>query len=173
MNWDAVGAVGESLSAVAVLITLVYLTIQVRQNNRSMRTSALRSVQDVVLLTEKNDRYIACLMKSARNELLTEEDRALMVERFLTIMRTFERIWKEHKLGAVTREQFEQHLDLLRWAMSVPEARRMWSYLERTFDPGFRAMVDAEALAEDAPISSLTKAFLALDNRAHARDLGQ
>ena len=27
MNWEAVGAIGESLSAVAVLITLVYLAM--------------------------------------------------------------------------------------------------------------------------------------------------
>ena len=105
-------------------------------------------------------------MKSRRAETLSEEERALMVERFLTIMRTIERVWQERQLGAVPREQFEQHLDLLRWAMSVREAQRMWGYLEPTFDPGFRAMVAREALAEDAPISSLTKAFIALDNRS-------
>jgi hypothetical protein len=30
MNWDAIGAMGESLSAILVLITLIYLATQVR-----------------------------------------------------------------------------------------------------------------------------------------------
>ena len=59
--------------------------------------------------------------------------------------------------------QIEQRLDLLRWAMSTPEPRRMWEYLAEAFDPGFRAFVDAEVLADHAPTSSLVKAFLALD----------
>ena len=32
MNWDAIGAVGELLGAVAVILTLVYLASQIRQN---------------------------------------------------------------------------------------------------------------------------------------------
>jgi hypothetical protein len=36
MNWQAVGAIGEILGALAVLITLVYLSKQIRQNTRSM-----------------------------------------------------------------------------------------------------------------------------------------
>ena len=39
MNWDAIGAVGEVVGAVAVVVTLVYLTIQLRQNTRTMKLS--------------------------------------------------------------------------------------------------------------------------------------
>jgi hypothetical protein len=161
--WEAIGAIGETLSAIAVLITIGYLAVQIRQNTQAMKTSALRSVQDVVLLTEKNERYIGMLMKAQRSEKLSPEERAHLVERFLTIMRTFERIWQEHKLGAVSQDQFEQHLDLLRWALSMPEPCRMWEYMAQTFDPDFRAIVDAKVLADDAPTSSMVKAFLALD----------
>ncbi len=31
MNWDAIGAIGEIIGALAVLITLIYLAVQVRQ----------------------------------------------------------------------------------------------------------------------------------------------
>lgn len=39
LDWDAIGAVGEILGAVAVLITLVYLARQVRLNTSEMRAS--------------------------------------------------------------------------------------------------------------------------------------
>ena len=36
MNWDAIGAIGEIIGALAVVTTLLILLIQVRQNNKSM-----------------------------------------------------------------------------------------------------------------------------------------
>ena len=34
MDWDAIGAIGEITGAIAVLVTLVYLAVQIRQNTR-------------------------------------------------------------------------------------------------------------------------------------------
>jgi hypothetical protein len=36
MNWEALGAIGELSGAAGVVITLVYLAIQIRQNTQSM-----------------------------------------------------------------------------------------------------------------------------------------
>ena len=35
MNWEAIAAIGEILGATAVLVTIVYLAVQVRQNTAS------------------------------------------------------------------------------------------------------------------------------------------
>jgi hypothetical protein len=40
LNWDAIGAVGEILGALAVVITLVYLAKQLRENTTSNRISS-------------------------------------------------------------------------------------------------------------------------------------
>jgi len=37
MNWEALGAIGEIVGAVAVVVTLVYLAVQIRQNTRSAK----------------------------------------------------------------------------------------------------------------------------------------
>ena len=42
INWDAIGGVAESVGAIAVVITLVYLTIQVRVGNKQRELEALR-----------------------------------------------------------------------------------------------------------------------------------
>jgi hypothetical protein len=163
MNWEAIGAVGEILGATGVLITLGYLAAQIRQNTHQMKTAALSSVHAGYLLTENNERYIASLMKSQRNETLSAEERAHMVERFVTIMREFERIWHQQQSGVLSRDHFEHLLDLLRWAMSPPEARRMWEQLAPTFAAEFRDVVYSEALADGAPVSAMAKALAALD----------
>jgi hypothetical protein len=37
MNWEAIGAVGEIVGAAAVVVSLVYLAVQIRQNTRQVQ----------------------------------------------------------------------------------------------------------------------------------------
>ena len=46
MNWDAIGAVGEIIGALAVLATLVYLALQVRQNTLQMKATSHQAISD-------------------------------------------------------------------------------------------------------------------------------
>jgi hypothetical protein len=46
MNWDAIGAIAESVGALTVIITLIYLTIQLRQNTKAIEHSSYRAVFD-------------------------------------------------------------------------------------------------------------------------------
>ena len=34
MNWEAVGAIAETIGVIAILVSLVYVAIQIRQNTR-------------------------------------------------------------------------------------------------------------------------------------------
>ena len=43
MNWEAVGAIAEACGAIAVIATLVYLAVQIRQNNRLIEASLTES----------------------------------------------------------------------------------------------------------------------------------
>lgn len=53
MNWEAIGAVGEILGALAVVVTLVYLSVQIRQNSRMIQRDAhldrIRHVTDPLI----------------------------------------------------------------------------------------------------------------------------
>ena len=44
MDWDAIGAIGEIVGAVAVVATLGYLALQIRQNTHELRASSFRDV---------------------------------------------------------------------------------------------------------------------------------
>jgi hypothetical protein len=46
MNWDAIGAIAEAVGALAVIITLIYLTFQLRQNTKAIEHSTYRGVLD-------------------------------------------------------------------------------------------------------------------------------
>ena len=46
MNWTALGAIAELIGGLAVLITLIYLAVQVRQNTAVARETILRNQTD-------------------------------------------------------------------------------------------------------------------------------
>ena len=46
MNWEALGSIAELISGIAVLITLIYLAIQIKQNTTIARELILRSQTD-------------------------------------------------------------------------------------------------------------------------------
>ena len=39
MNWEALGAIGEIVGAVALVVTLGYLALQIRQNTQVLRSA--------------------------------------------------------------------------------------------------------------------------------------
>jgi hypothetical protein len=50
MNWDAMGAIGELVGSAAVVITLAYLAIQTKNNNKASRSNSTN--QSRAALTE-------------------------------------------------------------------------------------------------------------------------
>jgi len=46
MNWEAIGAVGEVLGALAVFLTLFYLARQVRESNKLAKSSAATEIMN-------------------------------------------------------------------------------------------------------------------------------
>jgi hypothetical protein len=64
MNWDAIGALAELAAAVGVIITLVYLAVQIRQssslvaqNNKLLDVSVANSIRDA---QNELSRILAC-----------------------------------------------------------------------------------------------------------------
>ena len=64
MNWDAVGAIAEVIGVVAVIATVVYLSIQIKQSNRQQSAQAVKEA-----VKEFVDAYAAVTAdeKSAQN----------------------------------------------------------------------------------------------------------
>ena len=53
MNWDAVGAVAELLGAIGVIVSLVYLAIQIRRNTRIQKRTNLGDIATELATTAR------------------------------------------------------------------------------------------------------------------------
>ena len=57
MNWDAFGAIAEMIGGIAVLVTLIYLALQFKQNSALLEQNNKTARQSI--LRSQTDRYIA------------------------------------------------------------------------------------------------------------------
>jgi hypothetical protein len=70
MNWEMVGAIGEILGAVGVIVTLAYLAIQLRANTLAMRQAAEREAFDgsrILLAQLSGDADLARIVRTGLN----------------------------------------------------------------------------------------------------------
>ena len=88
MNWNAIGAVGEILGAIAVFVSLIYLALQTRNNTRALRSSAFHQVRESfseVSLAMAADPDLAVLVDRAiRNDQGLTENEIIRYNYFLT-----------------------------------------------------------------------------------------
>ena len=49
MNWDAIGATGEIIGALAVVISVVYLAVQIRKQTAEARLAAARELSTLYI----------------------------------------------------------------------------------------------------------------------------
>lgn len=73
MNWDAIGAVGETLGAIAVIATLIYLASQIRQLKQQNAQATLQHIHDSMnkfmdmVASESNSSLLVRGQKSYKN----------------------------------------------------------------------------------------------------------
>ena len=106
MNWEAISAVGEIVGASAVLITLIYLAVQIRQNTAAVATSTYESA-----MTGFNDINVVVASHPALASLLDRgcQDpsslNAAQVVQFNFVLRCYANQWwklfKLHERGSL------------------------------------------------------------------------
>ncbi|GEM_PF-5382270 len=77
MNWEALGAIGEVIGAVGVVVTLAFLTLQIRQNSREIVHSRTQRIFELMIETraELASGPMAAIISKVNNaKPLTEEE---------------------------------------------------------------------------------------------------
>ena len=111
MDWDALGAIAELLGAVAVFMTLVYLAVQLKQNNAFAQAQAMQARTDTQLnmisFVLSDPKYLRSIRKTvssiaaSEKEGLSEEDKAT-ANIILGVMRTtLENTFEQYRKGLI------------------------------------------------------------------------
>jgi len=122
MNWDAIGAIGEIVGAIAVVVSIIYLSIQIRSNTKTERARASFDASSSWSIhnewvSQLPDEFIEAFM------LLAEDEPDLESIPYTTVI----------KIGVFQRSVFqklESHYYLRKYGLmeeSIWELRRAWS----------------------------------------------
>ena len=147
MNWEAIGAIGEIVGAIAVVGSLLYLGTQVRIQNRESRATSVHEITEAYrhTLSALHDVDNAELWVKAVKDFdgLTESERMRFVALFLNIIKTFEEAYYQLQADRFDAHFWEGMLAQFGDLMSAPGAKQVWGLRKHQFGRDFREFMDS------------------------------
>lgn len=148
MNWDALGALANALGAVGVIISVVYLSVQIRRNTAATKAATLQGISDaaqlrLVAVAQSPDLAEALHIALTPDAKLSPAQE-LQIRFFLrAAYRGFENLYVQYRHGLISKEEWQGY----EWTLKAPriagQLQRQWWLQERqSFSPEFARHVD-------------------------------
>lgn len=165
MNWEAIGAVGEIIGAAAVVVSVIYLALQIRAQNVESRLGATRDLAskraEPLKLLIGDDSAIEVWLKAIRDyESLQGHDRMKASLMFNLVMRNAEQDFLHKGTGHADDPYLESVDRVLSQNVSAPGLQEWWRTTGFLFNQGFQDHVNALMAAQQA--TWLNNAFVGL-----------
>ena len=148
MNWDAMGALGEIVGALAVVLSLVYLAVQVRENTRALRRAA--TGEAVAAVREWSHRLIdnpsinQLFRKGLEGmENLSADERARFVALLFNFFKTFEHLHYQYAEGGLDPEVWVGWEHVGRAYLTTSGGQQLYGERRQCFNPKFQDWLDA------------------------------
>ena len=150
MNWEAIGAVGEILGAAAVVVTLLYLAVQVRHNTLATTSSTQQTHLDAwnamsTLIIENSE--VARLLSLHDQEIAAlDEAQQVRLEWFATkVFAHWEHVYSDILAGLFDPAYGNAFERYYRDITRKPVFRKFWESHRDWYFEEFVAHVDQEA----------------------------
>jgi len=152
MNWEMLSAIGEIMGAGAVFVTLIYLTVQIRQNTASIQAGVRQAI------AENDQQFLFRVMDNPDLSLLrykadlSDEEKIRLSVYLIAIFRMRENLWRQYREGVLDEATWISYRSSI--AAFASERVKVWINNEtvaRQFDPEFISL--AREIIENAPHS--------------------
>jgi hypothetical protein len=147
MNWEIGAAVAEIVGAIAVVISLIYLALQIRAQTNLSRLAAQhevsKGIREASLLFATED--ISGLFARGNNDFDSMPEAELV--RLIVAITNLFRVWEE-----AFSEARDGHLEAANWdalsgdysqLMGTSSFRRVWDLRKQNYHPEFQTYVDS------------------------------
>ena len=157
MNWDAISAIAETVGTLAVLITLVYLAVQLRIANKQGQIESLRHNWDGLnriceLLGESPEKASIVLRGRESLEILTDGERMVFEFMHIRMLNTVEawflQLMETSPPGEYRDQQLRNIAGVIFFLFNYDGSLEIWTSIRHTFEPIQDLFDDAIASAE-------------------------
>ncbi len=149
MDFRAIGAIAEVISATGVIVSLIYSAVQVRQNTRAVRNSthhALTTTRlDYVAMVAENPDLSRILRFGSENysELAEDEQFRLGLIMYY-LFSAGENFFYQYQQGALDQEQWDRWCEALHQYFTQKGIREWFEATPRQFTASFSDFLEEE-----------------------------
>ena len=148
MSLELINTLAQTIAAVGVIASLVFVGVQIRRNTVAIRAQTFHAVTDsfnTVNLTLGATPQTARVARLGFAGLanLNEDERAQFAFGATAVMRVFETIYYQSKVGVVEKKLWETEQKTMASLLSLPGMREWWATnVLENYTIEFRALVD-------------------------------
>lgn len=152
MSWMAVGAIAELVAAFAVVGSVVYLAIQVRNHYREARIAAMHELTEAyrASILSFQDGRLAELFSRAKTdfETLDEPERLQFISMVQGMFRVWEDAFHQHREGRLDERIWRAMVVQYQGYLSLSGVIRVWEIRRMAYSEEFRKFVDSTEARE-------------------------
>jgi len=156
MNWDAIGAIAETLGAVGVIASMVYLATQIRQSRDQMRAATYQQMQATITdrvcwASQSSEIEEAVRLGLGDFEQLSDEDAFRFNLSASAVTMACENSHYQYRIGMLDEDRWQIHRSAVELSFRSPGFAQWWRSNPSIPDssPEFVALVE-EILGEEA-----------------------
>ncbi len=158
MSLEAWAAIAEIIGAIAVVITLAYLAVQIRQNSSAIQSSNATTVHintQNLAQAPMMDRELGDIILRAVSgeEELSPPEKLAAYAWFYQFLKTGELAHQSYLHGELDQEYWEATMSFYRSYYQTPGFRTYWTERKSAFTPDFRATVEKWMSESSTPVT--------------------
>ncbi len=160
MTLEQYAYLSQIIGVVVVVATLIYLSVQVRQGARLLRSESRQALmnndRDVLLAYLDNTELFG---KMAGEEKLSHAEQWRFSVLWIINMRNREHEWFQYQDGVLDEKTWRAYRDIIRVTLGSPRRREWWdAWKNNGFDSDFVQMVD-EFIGDPPSIDIMDQGF--------------
>ena len=145
MHWEAIGVASELVGAIAVVATLVYLTIQIRLGRQADRSSAydssIRNLIEIRQAALNDEEFCEILYRGLNDpEDLSELEKFRFRLFVNNVMLSFYHVWSQPQ--ELSSEMWETQIPAITRVVGSPGGKWFWESHRMEFVVLFRSEID-------------------------------
>ena len=148
MDWNAIGAIGEVGGAIGVIVTLIYLAGQLRQNTNALKSASYEHWNTQVAqwghYQGQHARELAEVRAVTNPDELTPEQMNYFLGEFQIVMSQGECAFLKHRMGTMDDDVFDARIQAVSDFFELnPLVRLFWQNMgQRGYTPDFVSFLD-------------------------------
>ncbi|HWH91157.1 MAG TPA: hypothetical protein VNV64_05105 [Candidatus Binatia bacterium] len=161
MNWDAISAISQLVGSIAVVLSVLYLAVQVHRSTRvaklATQDAAATALRDVTKPFMENAEVERIWRVGLENVgALSVEERARFFHAAYQFLKAFETIHFHYVYGLMDEQLWEGWRGLLRHYVAAPGMAQYWNLRPEVFSERFRDFVNSlDPPAEQRTVGTL------------------